>query len=101
MKSPPQTVGFQLDFAHYQLLAKLGKKYQMSPGQYARELVLRALDANEEGIFEALNWLAATLTETKEEVRQGREEVKKLRADVSHDLSEIVKALRQIAGQRR
>ena len=91
MKEKPKTIGFQLDSGHLKRLEERAQRYQMSPGQYAREIVIRALDANEEGIFEALNWLAE-----KASGAATAEELSKFRSDVSNDMKEIVRVLKSL-----
>lgn len=91
MKEQPKTVGFQLDSGHHRRLEERAQRYQMSPGQYAREIIIRALDANEEGIFEALNWLAE-----KAGGAATAEELAKFRGDVSNDMKEIVRVLKSL-----
>jgi plasmid stability protein len=91
VKEQPKTVGFQLDNGHHRRLEERAQRYQMSPGQYAREIIIRALDSNEEGIFEALNWLAE-----KANGAATAEDLSKFRGDVSHNMKEIVKALESL-----
>jgi hypothetical protein len=91
VKEKPKTIGFQLDSGHLKRLEERAQRYSMSPGQYAREIIIRALDANEEGIFEALNWLAE-----KAGGAATAEELSKFRGDVSHNMKEIVKALESL-----
>lgn len=91
MKEQPKTVGFQLDNGHHRRLEERAQRYQMSPGQYAREIVIRSLDANEEGIFEALNLLA-----DKADGAATAEELSKFRSDVSNDMKEIVRVLKSL-----
>lgn len=92
MKKQPKTVAFQLDAQRHRRLEEYGKKYKMSAGQYARELVIRALDSDSEDILNALNLLAGKLDET-------HTDVKKFRSDMSHDLKELIKLLQQITGK--
>lgn len=92
MKKQPKTVAFQLDAQRTRRLEEYGKKYGMSAGQYARELVFRALDSDNEDILNALNLLAGKLDET-------HTDVKKFRSDMSHDLKELIKLLQQITGK--
>jgi plasmid stability protein len=88
VKEQPKTVGFQLDPGHHRRLEERAQRYQMSPGQYAREIIIRALDSNEEGIFEALNWLAE-----KANGAATAEDISKLRSNVSTDMKEIARVL--------
>lgn len=88
MKEQPKTVGFQLDPGHHRRLEERAKRYQMSPGQYAREIIIRALDSNEEGILEALNWLAE-----KANGAATAEDLSKFRGDVSADMNELKRVL--------
>ena len=47
---PPQGhVGFRLDPYYVEALAKAGKGYDMSPGEYARKLVIGAIESNSDG----------------------------------------------------
>ena len=66
----------------------------MSAGQYARELVLRSLDSNDEGLLNALNLLA-------EKFDENQNTVSNLRKDLSHDLAGVVQLLQQILNQKR
>jgi hypothetical protein len=93
MKKPPRTVAFQLDAQRTRRLEEHGKKYGMSAGQYARELVTRALDSDREDLLDALNLLAGKMDET-------HSDVKKFRGDLSHDLKEIVKLLQKFAERK-
>lgn len=88
MKEQPKTVGFLLDPGHHRRLEERAKRYQMSPGQYAREIIIRALDSNEEGILEALNWLAE-----KANGAATAEDLSKFRGDVSADMNELKRVL--------
>ena len=87
MKKPPKTVAFQLDATSYRRLEEYGKKQGMSAGQFARELVNRALDSDKEDLLDALNILALKMDDT-------HTDIKKFRGDFSNDLKEIVKILR-------
>lgn len=44
MKERPKTVGFQLNDSYHRRLEKVGDEFKMSTGQYARQLVIEALD---------------------------------------------------------
>jgi signal transduction histidine kinase len=94
MKGEPKTIGFQLDAAHHKRLSEIAKRYKMSAGQYAREVVIRSLDSNEEGLLDALNLLAEKLDENQNTVSN-------LRKDLSHDLAGVVQLLQQIQNQKR
>jgi hypothetical protein len=87
MKKTPKTVAFQLDATSYRRLEEYGKKHKMSAGQYARELVSRALDSDKEDLLDALNLLAQKMDDT-------HADIKNFRGDFSNDLKEIVKILR-------
>jgi hypothetical protein len=91
VKEQPKTVGFQLDPAHHRRLEERAQRYQMSPGQYAREIIIRSLDSNEEGILEALNWLAE-----KANGAATAEELSKFRGDVSNDMKELIRVLKSL-----
>lgn len=77
MKKPAKTIGFQLDAQHYQRLEKLGRRYSLSAGQYAREIIIRALDSNEEGIIDALNLLAQKLDDIHGDVKGTKNDLQK------------------------
>lgn len=94
MKNEPKTIGFQLDAAYHKRLSEIAKRYKMSAGQYARELVLRSLDSNDEGLLNALNLLA-------EKFDENQNTVSNLRKDLSHDLAGVVQLLQQILNQKR
>jgi len=81
VKEQPKTVGFQLDPAHHRRLEEQGKRLNLSAGQMARELVIRAL--HDEGILVALN-----LIYEKVEGTATAEELSKFRGDVSHNMKE-------------
>ena len=51
MKTKPKTVGFQLDEEYLERLEKEAAKLQMSAGQYARRLVMDALDDTERKVI--------------------------------------------------
>ncbi len=91
MKEQPKTVGFQLDPGHHRRLEERARRYQMSPGQYARELIIRALDSNEEGILQGLNLIAGKVCETAT-----AEDLSKFRGEVTHNMKEIVKSLESL-----
>jgi hypothetical protein len=88
VKEQPKTVGFQLDPGHYRRLEKMAQRYNMSPGQYARELVIRALNSNDEGILQGLNLIAGKVCEAAT-----AEDLSKFRGEVTHNMKEIIKAL--------
>lgn len=44
MRERPKTVGFQLEDGYHRRLEKEGEEFKMSTGQYARQLVIEALD---------------------------------------------------------
>jgi len=44
LSKQPKTVGFQLEDGYHRRLESKGKEFKMSAGQYARELVVEALD---------------------------------------------------------
>jgi hypothetical protein len=64
----------------------------MSAGQYARELIIRAIDSDREDLLDALNLLAGKVDETHTDVTT-------LRDDLRHDLKEIARVLKIIAGE--
>lgn len=88
MKEQPKTVGFQLDPGHHRRLEERARRYNMSPGQYARELIIRALDSNEEGILQGLNLIAGKVSEAAT-----AEDLSKFRGEITHNMKEIIKAL--------
>lgn len=88
MKEQPKVVGFQLDKGHYRRLEKMAERYNMSAGQYARELVIRALDSNDEGILQGLNLIAGKVCEAAT-----ADDLSKFRGEVTHNMKEIIKAL--------
>ena len=51
MKTKPKTVGFQLDEEYLKRLEEKAGKLQMSAGQYARRLVMDALDDSERQVI--------------------------------------------------
>ena len=93
MKNQPKTVAFQLDAKRTRRLEQFGKKYKMSAGQYARELVIRSLDTDQEDLLEALNLLASKMDETDKDIQN-------LREVFSNDLQEIVKVLQVLVDRK-
>jgi hypothetical protein len=91
VKEQPKTVGFQLDPGHHRRLEAKAKRYGMSPGQYARDIVMRSLDSNDEGILQGLNLIAGKVCETAT-----AEDLSKFRGDITHNMKEIVKALESL-----
>ena len=81
MKTKPKTVGFQLDEEYLERLEKEAAKFQMSAGQYARRLVLDALDDTERKVI-------------REEISELNENVEDLRLC----LGDAVEALLVTAG---
>jgi polyhydroxyalkanoate synthesis regulator phasin len=81
MKPKPKTVGFQLDEEYLERLEKEAAKLQLSAGQYARRLVMNALDDTERKVI-------------KEEISELNENVEDLRLC----LGDAVEALLVTAG---
>ncbi len=88
MKEQPKTVGFQLDPGHHRRLEERARRYNMSPGQYARDLIINALDSQEDGILQGLNIIAEKVNGAAT-----TEDVSKLRSNVSTDMKEIARVL--------
>lgn len=80
MKPKPKTVGFQLDEEYLERLEKVAAKFQMSAGQYARRLVMDALDDTERKVI-------------KEEVSELNENVEDLRLCLADSVEAILTTL--------
>ena len=80
MKTKPKTVGFQLDEEYLERLEKEAAKLQMSAGQYARRLVMDALDDTERKVI-------------KEEISDLNENVEDLRECLAVSVEAILATL--------
>ena len=81
MKEKPKTVGFQLENEQLKQLVKEGKQFNMSAGQYARQLVLDALeDASTERLEKRMIMLETEITATR---RDNRAAIKELQASIA------------------
>ena len=92
MRKRSVVISFGLDPSRVRKLEQYGKKYDMSVGQYARELIIRVLDSDREDLLDALNLLAGKMDET-------HTDVKTLRDDLRHDLKKIAGFLQAISGE--
>jgi replication initiation and membrane attachment protein DnaB len=88
-KEETKVIGFQLDKQRHRRLLEMAKRYQMSAGQYARELVIRSLDSNDEGILQALNMIFEKVSENQIKLENLSSDTNLLRTDVSHDLKTL------------
>lgn len=80
MKTKPKTVGFQLDEEYLKRLEDEAGKLQMSAGQYARRLVMDALDDTERKVI-------------KEEISDLNENVEDLRLCLADSVEAILTTL--------
>jgi hypothetical protein len=80
MRTKPKTVGFQLDEEYLERLEKEAAKFQMSAGQYARRLVMDALDDTERKVI-------------KEEISDLNENVEDLRECLAVSVEAILATL--------
>ena len=65
----PKTVGFQLEDSYHRRLEKDGKEFKMSAGQYARQLVIDALDdTNRERLEKRMVMLETELSELRSDL---------------------------------
>ncbi len=80
MRTKPKTVGFQLDEEYLERLEKEAAKLQMSAGQYARRLVMDALDDTERKVI-------------KEEISDLNENVEDLRECLAVSVEAILATL--------
>ena len=69
MKEKPKTVGFQLEDGYHRRLEKEGEEFKMSAGQYARQLVIDALeDANRERLERRMVMLETEVSELRSDL---------------------------------
>ena len=69
MTSKPKTIGFQLEDAVLRRLEKEGKQYKMSAGQYARQLVVDALeDTNTERLERRMILLEGEVSQLRQDL---------------------------------
>ena len=87
MKPKPKTVGFQLDEEYLERLEKEAAKFQMSAGQYARRLVMDALDDTERKVV-------------KEEISELSENVDDLRLSLAASVEAILAATKNVTKER-
>jgi polyhydroxyalkanoate synthesis regulator phasin len=80
MRTKPKTVGFQLDEEYLKRLEEEAAKHKMSAGQYARRLVMDALDDTERKVI-------------KEEVSELNENVEDLRLCLADSVEAILTTL--------
>jgi hypothetical protein len=87
MKPKPKTVGFQLDEEYLDRLEKEAAKFQMSAGQYARRLVMDALDDTERQVI-------------KEDISELSENVEDLRLCLAASVEAILAATKNVTKER-
>ena len=87
MKTKPKTVGFQLDEEYLERLEKEAAKFQMSAGQYARRLVMDALDDTERQVI-------------KEDISELNENVEDLRLCLAASVEAILAATKNVTKER-
>ncbi len=87
MRKKPKTVGFQLDEEYLKRLEDEAAKVGMSAGQYARRLVMDALDDTERKVI-------------KEEISELNEKVEDLRLCLADSTELILVATKNITKER-
>jgi len=69
VKDKARTVGFQLEDGYHRRLEREGKDFKMSAGQYARQLVIDALDdANRERLEKRMVMLETEVSELRSDL---------------------------------
>lgn len=87
MKPKPKTVGFLLDEEYLERLEKRAAKHKMSAGQFARRLVIDALDDTERKVI-------------KEEISELNESVEDLRLCLADSVEAILAATKNVSKDR-
>ena len=88
MRTKPKSIAFKVEETQLRRLEKEGKQFNMSAGQYARQLVFDALeDASTERLEKRMIMLETEMTETRHESQEG---LKELQASIAVALEAVL-----------